>query len=47
MAKVRRLVSNTEWNITSREMRDILNSTHDAIVAVNEKRGDNSFQYCS
>ncbi|WP_122628582.1 sigma-54 interaction domain-containing protein [Lucifera butyrica] len=37
MAKVRSLITKTEWNISSREMRDILNSTHDAIVAVNEK----------
>ncbi|MDR3589408.1 MAG: sigma-54-dependent Fis family transcriptional regulator [Negativicutes bacterium] len=37
MAKVRRLVARNEWGITSREMRDILDSTHDAIVAVNAK----------
>ncbi|HWR44112.1 sigma-54-dependent Fis family transcriptional regulator [Sporomusa sp.] len=37
MAKVRKLITRNEWSISSREMQDILNSTHDAVVAVNKK----------
>ena len=37
MVKVRKLIASNDWSISSREMRDILNSTHDAVVAVNKK----------
>ncbi len=37
MVKVRKLITSNDWSISSREMQDILNSTHDAIVAVNKK----------
>ncbi|WP_245823832.1 sigma-54 interaction domain-containing protein [Sporomusa malonica] len=36
MAKVRKLITSNDWSISSREMQDILNSTHDAVVAVNK-----------
>ncbi|WP_371380158.1 sigma 54-interacting transcriptional regulator [Sporomusa aerivorans] len=35
--KVHKLIPSIDWSISSREMQDILNSTHDAIVAVNRK----------
>lgn len=34
MTKKRISLSKTTWNLSSREMQDILNSTHDAIIAV-------------
>ncbi|XER11610.1 Anaerobic nitric oxide reductase transcription regulator NorR [Sporomusa aerivorans] len=37
MVKVHKLIPSIDWSISSREMQDILNSTHDAIVAVNRK----------
>lgn len=37
MTKVRRLMTTNDWSISSRQMQDILNSTHDAVVAVNEQ----------
>jgi PAS domain S-box-containing protein len=37
VAKVRKLITSNDWSISSREMQDILNSTHDAVVAVNKK----------
>ncbi|QDR82264.1 sigma 54-interacting transcriptional regulator [Sporomusa termitida] len=37
MVKVRKLITSNDWSISSREMQDILNSTHDAIIAVNKK----------
>lgn len=37
VAKVRKLITRNEWSISSREMQDILNSTHDAVVAVNQQ----------
>ena len=36
MANVHKLATRNDWSISSREMQDILNSTHDAIVAVNK-----------